>query len=98
MKKYLLGTLAIMIAVASVAFTTNHNKVLNTQFKYIGPSSPVDYTTAANWDISSVDCQSLGTIKCLVTPNNANITSTSDLVSEISSNGFSNIVTNSTKQ
>jgi hypothetical protein len=53
MKKYLLGVIALALAMGFSAFTTDfHGKRDTTFFKYIG-TTPDGYTDASNWQISS---------------------------------------------
>lgn len=67
MKKYLLGVIALALAMGFSAFTTDfHGKRDTTFFKYIGTTTD-GYTDASNWQISSdvSDCE-LGQYTCMV--------------------------------
>ncbi|MBX2925438.1 MAG: hypothetical protein KF746_24790 [Chitinophagaceae bacterium] len=103
MKKYLLGMFAMVIAIFSIAntFSTRieKEKKFLTKFKYTGPTSPVNYTSSSNWQISSdeSDCGPMGVVNCTVTPQSGTINTTSKLASEIATNGFANITINTKK-
>lgn len=97
MRVYLLALLAI-ITVGIFAFTPSREKVYNQQFKYVGPSTNPDYEDPANWTTSNLEsCPGDGLTKCLVTPSSSMILTPEDLVEEIATNGFVNIVINDTR-
>lgn len=53
MKKYLLGVIALALAMGFSAFTTDfHGRRVTTYFQYTS-SDPQGYTDTANWDISA---------------------------------------------
>jgi|GEM_PF-6573866 len=71
MKKYLLGVIALALAMGFSAFTTDfHGKRDTTYFKYTS-TDPNGYTDIANWAISTTlppGCSG-GTSTCIVSSN-----------------------------
>jgi hypothetical protein len=68
MKKYLLGVIALALAMGFSAFTTDfHGKRDMTYFKYSGTSTD-GYTDTANWEISTTPLPgcNLGKYTCTV--------------------------------
>lgn len=97
MKFYLIALLAALTA-GIFAFAPVSEKKYNQQFKYIGPIVNPDYTDPNNWTTSELEpCDSSGQIKCLVTPVSNSILTPEDLVTEITNNGFMNIITDDTR-
>lgn len=98
MKKYYFAILAVVIALGSVGFSkvgTSENNIgtsekLNTKFRYKGPTSPVNYTSAGNWEISSdeTNCGTSGVVNCTVTPTSSSIDTPTKLAAEIVSHDF----------
>lgn len=92
MKLYLIALLAALTA-GIFAFAPVSEKKIVKQFKYSGPSDPAGYEVVENWQVGDnlSTCPGSGSTVCLLTPDDENIDTVSELIAELQANDFVNM-------
>ena len=92
MKKVFLAILALT-TIAVFAFTPTTSKKTAVQFKYIGTNGAAGYQTPSNWEVgtSLSSCPGNGSVVCLISPDDEEIDTVSELLLELQANDFDNM-------